>query len=119
MPSEVMKGLERYSLTATRLKRLLERKVLTWRRTPSSEGFYHISAIERRKTPCNNYVFLKRRKRYFGRISSQANLQRWSSKESKGQYLKSSGEAFNVLKPMFAEVDDVEMIVLRFHGQKE
>jgi|APSaa5957512622_1039677.scaffolds.fasta_scaffold56312_3 DNA repair protein RadC len=39
-------------------------------------------------------------------------------KESKGQYLKGSTEAFHVMKPIFAEVDDIERMFCIFMDQK-
>jgi len=43
---------------------------------------------------------------------------RMVQKEARGQYLKSSADVFNVMKPLFAEVDDIERMFVIFMDRK-
>ena len=62
--------------------------------------------------------FFEKTEKVFWKDLKSGKFAKMVIKESKGQYLKSSGEAFNVLKPMFAEVDDVEMMYCVFMDRK-
>ena len=58
--------------------------------------------------------FFERTEKKFWHDLKSGKFAKMVVKESKGQYLKSSIEAFHVLRPIFAEVDDIERMYCVF-----
>ena len=62
--------------------------------------------------------FFEKTEKVFWKELKSGKFARMVIKESKGQYLSGSTEAFHVLKPLFAEVDDIEMMYCIFMDRK-
>ena len=62
--------------------------------------------------------FLEKSEKTFWKDLTSGKFARMIKEESRGQYLKSSTEAYHVLKPIFAEVDDVERMYCIFMDTK-
>ena len=62
--------------------------------------------------------FLERTEKTFWKDLTSGKFARMVKEESRGKYLKSSTEAFHMLKPIFAEVDDVERMYCIFMDTK-
>ena len=63
-------------------------------------------------------TFLEKSEKTFWKDLTSGKFARMVKEESRGQYLKSSTEAFHVMKPIFAEVDDVERMYCIFMDTK-
>jgi len=62
--------------------------------------------------------FFEKSEKTFWKDLKSGKFARMVIKESKGQYLKGSTDVFYVMKPIFAEVDDVEMMFCIFMDTK-
>jgi DNA repair protein RadC len=62
--------------------------------------------------------FFERTEKAFWKDLKSGKFARMIIKESKGQYLKGSTDAFYVMKPIFAEVDDIERMYCIFMDNK-
>ena len=62
--------------------------------------------------------FFEKTEKAFWKDIKSGKFARMVIKESKGQYLKGSTDAFYVMKPIFAEVDDVERMYCIFMDNK-
>ena len=62
--------------------------------------------------------FLEKSEKTFWKDLTSGKFARMVKEESRGQYLKSSTETFHVMKPIFAEIDDVERMYCIFMDTK-
>ena len=62
--------------------------------------------------------FFEKTEKTFWKDLTSGKFAKMVFKESKGQYLKSSTEVFHVMKPIFAQVDDVERMYCIFMDNK-
>lgn len=62
--------------------------------------------------------FFEKTEKAFWKDLTSGKFARMVIKESKGQYLKGSADVFYVMKPIFAEVDDVERMYCIFMDTK-
>jgi len=62
--------------------------------------------------------FFEKTEKVFWKELKSGKFAKMVIKEAKGQYLNGSTEAFYVLKPLFAKVDDIEMMYCIFMDRK-